>query len=458
MSSAFQVTVANGQGFWGDTSAGPAQLVERAQLDYLTLDYLAEVTMSILHKQRARDPQAGYATDFVAMLRAVLPQCAQKGTRVVSNAGGVNPGACARAVAAVAMELALPELRIAVVEGDDMLAEIDALLGAGEPLCNVDSGQPLTERRDDVRSANVYLGAAGITDALAGGADIVITGRCTDAALTIGPLVHELGWAWDDYDRLAAATVAGHVIECGTQATGGILDDWRAVGDFTDMGFPLAEVEEDGTVTVTKPPGTGGRVSVDSVTAQLLYEIGDPRHYAGPDVCTDFTTLTVSGEGPDRVRLSGARGHAPTDTYKVSVAVHAGWKAVGQLTVAAPGAVDKARLCADVLFRRLAREGVCFAAQDTCIELLGAGALWPVPAPVADPPEVVLRIAVRSADKRAVARFGSELAPLLTSGPPGLTGFAGGRPRPSELVGFWPALVRKDRVQPQVHVAEAARW
>lgn len=458
MSGAPRVTVGNGQGFWGDASAGPAQLVERTQLDYLTLDYLAEVTMSILQKQRARDPHAGYATDFVAMLRRVLRQCTEKGTKIVSNAGGVNPSACARAVAAAAIELELPALRIAVVDGDDVLPDLDALLADGEPLRNLDTGQLLAERRVDVQSANVYLGAAGVVDALADEADVVITGRCTDAALTIGPLVHELGWAWDDYDRLAAATVAGHLIECGTQVTGGILDDWRTVGDFTDIGFPIAEVTMDGTITLTKPPGTGGQVSVDSVTAQLLYEIGDPQHYAGPDVCTDFTALTVSQEDLDRVRLSGASGHAPSDTYKVSVAVHAGWKAVGQLTVSGPDAVDKARLCSDVLLRRLARDGVHFAPDDTCIELLGAGALWPSRSPLTDPPEVVLRIAVRNADKRSVARFCSELAPLLTSGPPGLTGFAGGRPRPSELVGFWPALVSKDRVHPRVRVAEAAQW
>jgi len=447
--------VGNGQGFWGDSMIGPQQLVTRGPLHYLTLDYLAEVTMSILQKARARDPDAGYATDFVTTIERILPRCRERGIRIVANAGGVNPAACAEAVAAVARRLGASGTRIGVVEGDDLLANLPALVEAGEELVNLDTGARLGGSVERVQSANAYLGAAPIVQALADGADIVITGRCADASLAVAPIVHELGWSLDDHDLVAAATVGGHIIECGTQCTGGNFEDWRRVPDLDDIGYPVLEAYEDGTLVVTKHAGTGGLVDVDTVTAQILYEIGDPSAYVTPDVVADFTSVALSDDGPDRVRVTGARGAPPTDTYKVSCTLHAGYKAVGQLTVAGPDAVEKAELIARLLFTRLEREGCRFDDDQRLVECLGAGVCLPMlRSTTFDPPEVVLRIAVRDADRRKVDRFGKEVASLLLSGPPGATGFAGGRPKATELLDHWPALVPKRSVPATVRVEE----
>lgn len=451
------VRVGNGQGFWGDSPRGPVQLVEGGPLDYLTLDYLAEVTMSILQKARARDPHLGYATDFVATVAEVLPRCRAQGIRIVANAGGVNPSGCADAVAEAAARVGAHGVRIGVVEGDDLLDRIDDLVSEADPWTNLDTGEPLLGRAAAVSSANAYLGAGPIVEALTLGADIVITGRCADASLAVGPIAFEHGWDLDDpaaLDRLAQATAGGHVIECGTQCTGGNLEDWRAVTGWVDLGYPVLEAAADGTMVVTKHPGTGGMVTPDTVTAQLLYEIGDPAAYATPDVVADFAGITLHEVGPDRVEIRGARGRPATDTYKVSCTIPAGYRVVGQLVVAGPDAVAKARLAAEVLFDRLAAEGVHFAPEDRVVELIGAGVRVPRTVTVPDPPEVLLRVAVRGDDRRALARFGAELAPLLLSGPPGLTGFAGGRPKPAEVLTHWPALVPKDRVPARVHLRE----
>lgn len=451
------VVVGNGQGFWGDSAIGPAQLVDGAGIHYLTMDFLAEVTMSIMQKMRSRNPDAGYATDFVTVLESVLPQCVEQGIRIIANAGGVNTGACADACMAVVRRLGLAGVRIATVAGDDVLNDLPDLLDSGESLSNLDSGTDLRPHVASVLSANAYLGAAPIVEALRAGADIVITGRVADASLTVAPLVHELGWSMDDYDALAAATVAGHLLECGTQCTGGNYSRWRDVPRMEDIGYPIVEMHSDGTFVVTKKPGTGGLVDIDTVTAQLLYEIGDPARYLTPDVVADFTSVELSLVGPDRVRVSGARGAPPTDTYKVSISMREGYKTVAQLTVGGPDAVEKANLTADILFHRLASVGVEFPPEDRLVELVGANALYPgmVGTP-AEPPEVLLRVAVRAPERAGPDRLGMELASLLLSGPPGLTGFAGGRPRASEVVGYWPALLSKDRVTSVVDVQEVA--
>ncbi len=447
------VIVGNGQAFWGDTIDGPIRLVRDGPLHYLTLDYLAEVTMSILHKARRRDPALGYATDFVKLLEQILPECQERGIRIVANAGGVNPRGCADAVLALAKRLGCAGLRVGVVEGDD----ITARLADGGPLTNLDTGDALTPQLDRVQSANVYFGAWPIVEALTAGADIVITGRCTDASLTVAPLAYEFGWAPDDHDLLAAATVAGHIIECGTQCTGGNFEGWREVTGWATMGFPIVEAYADGTFVVTKHPGTGGLVSKDTITAQILYEIGDPRRYITADVVVDFTSLQLHDDGTDRVRITNVRGTPPTDTYKVSATLRAGYKAVGQLTVPGPDAVEKAQLTASILFDRLALRGVTFAADDSVVECVGAGVCLADPSSARyDPPEVTLRVAVRSDDRTAVDRFGTEIASLLTSGPPGLTGFAGGRPKASEVLDHWPALIAKQAVTPTVEVREVS--
>jgi hypothetical protein len=456
--------VGNGQAFWGDTMSGPVRLVRDGPLHYLTLDYLAEVTMSILQKARQRDPTAGYATDFIRLLEQILPECHERGIRIVANAGGVNPRACAEAVMALAARLGCVGLRVGMVEGDDATAQIETLLAGGQALDDLDTGEALAPHLGRMQSANAYFGAWPIVEALQAGADIVVTGRCTDASLVVAPIAFEFGWSPEDLDLLAAATVAGHIIECGTQCTGGNFEGWRTITGWSTLGFPIVEAHRDGTFVVTKHPGTGGAVTTDTVTAQLLYEIADPRRYITADVVVDFTTLELNNDGLDRVRVHGVRGAPPTSTYKVSCTLRAGYKAVGQLTVPGPDAIDKARLAADIIFDRLAVGGVRFPAADHVVEMLGAGVCLAgsvgsevtgtATASVTDPPEVVLRIAVRSNDRVAVDQFGAELASVLTSGPPGLTGFAGGRPKAGEILEHWSVLIDKTALSPAVEVFE----
>lgn len=450
------VLVGNGQGFWGDSVQAPARLVQGGPLHYLTLDYLAEVTMTILRKQLARDPNAGYARDFVEVLRRTLPTCSEKGIRVIANAAGVNPDACNAAVLGVVRELGLAGMKVASVKGDDIFDRLPQLVAEGHDFANLDTGEPLAAHLDRVTSANVYIGAAPVVEALAQGADIVVTGRCSDPSLTVAPLVHEFGWSMDDHDLVAAATIAGHIIECGAQCTGGNFYRWKDIPDLARIGYPIVEASADGSFVVTKHDGTGGLVDFETVAAQLLYEAGDPTHYISPDVVADFTSVTVQEVGPDRVRISGAKGAPATDTYKVAVCMSAGYRAVGQLTVGGPDAVDKAFVTAEVLFDRLDDEGVHFPPDSRFVEVVGSNVLYDGmrPAPV-DPPEVVLRVGVTSQDRKQVQRFSMELAPLLISGPPGLTGFAGGRPQVTEVVEYWPALVDKALVSTTVDVVEA---
>jgi hypothetical protein len=457
MASAGKVLIANGQGFWGDSILGPVRLLREGPLDYLTLDYLAEVTMSILQKQRSRDPATGYATDFVRMLDRLLPEIHAKKVRVIANAGGVNPRACKDAVLRSLEKHDLRgKVRVAVVEGDDILGQLDELLAAGEPLANMDTGRPLSEVRASVTSANVYLGAFPVAEALASGAQIVVTGRGTDPGLVLGPLIHEFGWGASDWNRLASGTIAGHIVECGAQCTGGNYTDWKAVPDLALVGYPIVEGARDGSFVVTKHAGTGGMVTVDTVRHQLVYEMGDPARYVGPDVIADFDSVELAQDGPDRVRVTGARGAPPTPTYKVSLSYQDGWKALGELTISGPDALAKARLCADIVWKRLEYDGCTFSEREKLVELVGSGVCHAGIAggESADPPEVVLRLGVKGPERAKVDRFGFELVPLVTSGPPGVTGFAGGRPKATEIIGFWPALLTKSRVTTSVTVFE----
>jgi hypothetical protein len=447
------VRVANGQGFWGDSVDAPLELIAGGPLDYLGMDYLAEVTLSIMMRQKLKNPAAGYATDFIDFVRRALPALAARGVKVITNAGGLNPRACREKIFEVARELGVSGLRVGVVEGDDLLARLPDLVARGHRLANMDSGEPITAVLDRVTSANAYLGARPVAEALAGGAQIVLCGRVTDTALALGPLVHEFGWNGADWDRLAAGTVAGHILECGAQSTGGNFSRFWEVPDLWNVGYPVAEVAEDGTFTVTKHPGTGGLVTVDTVAEQLVYEMGDPTAYVTPDVIADFTSIRLTAEGTDRVRVSGIAGRPRTPFLKVSASYLDGWKAAGQVTIAGARAVEKARLAAEIVWKRLARAGVEFAAADRCEEYLGVSACLPgiVPAP-AEPAEVVLRLAVRDRDRARVERFGKEIAPLVTAGPPGVTGFAGGRPKPQEVVAYWPALLAREEVEPRLEV------
>ncbi len=447
------VRIGNGQGFWGDSIDAPLELLTRGPLDYLGLDYLAEVTLSIMMRQRLRDPHKGFAADFISLLRRALPTIVERGVKVVTNAGGLNPSACRDEVLRVAKQLGISGLRVGVVEGDDLLPHVDELLAAGCRLEHMETKRPLVDERAKVLSVNAYLGARPVAEALRQGAQIVLAGRITDTSLALGPLVCEFGWAEDAWDLLAAGTIAGHVIECGAQATGGNFTRWWEVPELWDVGYPVLECAPDGSFVVTKHAGTGGLVSTATVAEQLVYEMGDPHGYITPDCVADFTSVRLAADGDNRVRVSGVRGGPKTEYYKVSASYRAGWKASGQLTVSGPRAVDKARLAAEIVWKRLARAGVRFPEEDRLTELLGTGACHPgLGDATADPPEVVLHLAVRSEDRAAVARFGYELAPLVTSGPPGITGFAGGRPKAQEVVAYWPALVRKTLVDPHIRV------
>jgi hypothetical protein len=449
------VRVASGQGFWGDSLDAPRQQVEGGEIDYLMLDYLAEVTMSILQKQKERDPAMGYARDFIGAIESVMRGITERGVKVIANAGGVNPPACAAAVRALAPTGATADkLRIAVVTGDDLLGRLDELIAGGHQLANMDTGEPLSSIRDRVLSANAYIGSTPIVEGLERGANVVITGRSTDTALTMAPLRHEFKWAANDWNRLAAGIIAGHIIECGAQCSGGnCLYDWKNIPDLANVGYPIAEAKPDGTFVITKHAGTGGRVSVQSVSEQLVYEMGDPHEYITPDVIADFTTIKLEQEGPDRVRVFGIEGRPATDKLKVSVAYRAGFKAVGTLVYAWPDAMDKATAADRILRERLDRLGLHF--DQVLTEYVGVsathGALVGGP-PSSDIPEVQLRVGVRGGNRRDVERFTREIAPLVLNGPPSVTGFAGGRPKVEEIVAYWPALIDKHVVTTKVEI------
>ena len=447
------VRVASGQGFWGDWLDAPRRQVEGGAVDYLMLDYLAEVTMSILQKQKERDPRLGYARDFIGAMESVLPAVVERGVRVVANAGGVNPLSCAHALLDVARQRgAAGKLNVGVVTGDDLLPRLDELIAAGHPLANMDTGEPLDAVRDRVLSANAYIGSVPIVEALARGANVVVTGRSTDTALTMAPLRHEFGWAADDWDRLAAGIIAGHIIECGAQCSGGnCLYDWRSIPDLANVGYPIVEARADGTFVVTKHPGTGGRINVPSVTEQLVYEMGDPRSYITPDVVADFSSIRLAPDGEDRVRVFGISGRPATDKLKVSIAYREGFKAVGSLVYAWPDALEKAQLADRVLRERLDNMGLRF--DQVLSEFVGVSATHgPLTVMAGEAPEVQWRIGVRSSDRKAVERFTREIAPLVLNGPPTVTGFAGGRPKVEEIVAYWPALVDKSVVQTKVEI------
>jgi hypothetical protein len=452
------VRVAAGQGFWGDWLEAPYRQVTGGPVDYLMMDYLAEVTMSILQKQKSRDSALGYATDFIPLMQRILPVLVERGIKVTANAGGVNPRACAQAVAETARHLGLDgKLRIGVVTGDDLLGRLDGLLARGHELSNLDTGRPLSDVRDRVRSANAYLGAWPVVEALRGGADLVITGRVTDTGLTLAPLIHAFDWAPDAWDLLAAGTVAGHTIECGAQCSGGnCLVNWERIPDLANVGYPIVVGAPDGTFEITKHPGTGGRIDVAGVTEQLVYEMGDPAQYITPDCVADFTTIRLEQTGRDRVRFSGIKGRPATDKLKVSVAYFYGYKAIGTLVYAWPDAYKKAQAADRILRQRLADLGLEFEAILT--EFVGVdathGPLARASAPPDQLPEVQLRIGVRAPDQAPVERFTREIAPLILNGPPSVTGFAGGRPKPEEIVAYWPALLDKRMVEPCVEFVD----
>jgi Acyclic terpene utilisation family protein AtuA len=440
------VRIGGASGFWGDSAAGAPQLLRRAKVDYLMFDYLAEITMSIMAKARQRDPAMGYATDFVSTAMAdILRDVIDQGVKVITNAGGINPTSCAAALRALAEEQGV-SLRVAVVTGDDLMPMLPALREAGTT--EMFTGALLPER---LLTANAYLGAFPIAMALDSGADVVITGRCVDSALALGPLIHEFKWRRDDLDLLAAGTLVGHIIECGTQATGGIHTDWRDVPGWDDIGFPIAECRVDGTFVVTKPEGTGGLVNRAVVAEQLVYEIGDPADYRLPEVTCDFTAVELRQTGENRVEVSGARGLPPPSSYKVSATYSEGYRCTGGFTVIGMQAAAKGRRAAEAILtrtRRMVRESGLEDFAATEIEILGAESLYGDRARFDAAREVVVRISVAHRDQSALTIFAKELAPMGTGGPPGTTGFAAGRPKPQPVVKLFSFLLPKSKAPP----------
>ncbi len=447
------IRVGNAQAFWGDRpSAAFEMLTQVPNLDFLTMDYLAEVSMSILALQRERDVTRGFPQDFVDVVGGLAAYWAAGGhCRLIANAGGLNPVGCACACMAALENAGCRALKIGVVAGDDVLPLLLAGDSSSKTFQNLDSQLSLSSVRDRLVTANAYLGCSGIVRALQAGADIVITGRVADPSMVVAPCVYAFGWEETDWDRLAGATVAGHLLECGTHVTGGISSDWLDVPDPAHLGFPIAEIESDGTCTITKPESSGGHVTVETVKEQLIYEIGDPSQYQSPDVTVSFLKLEIAQEGPDRVSVRGAKGRPCPSTLKVSATYRDGFRAAGMLTIFGPESVRKARRCGEIVLQRLREAGHVY--RDAIVECLGNAESVPVDnltTRTEDSFETILRIAVESESRQAVEQFSRELMPLVTAGPQGTTGYGEGRPRIHGVIRYWPCLIESVRVPPQI--------
>lgn len=441
-------------GFWGDSLLAAPNLLRAKRLDYLVFDYLAEITMSILARAKAKNPAHGYGLDFVdPVLKTVLPQLAERGVKVVSNAGGLNPIACGQALEALLEQLGLP-LKVAVVTGDDLSDRVAELQSAG--VREMDSGEPLPAA---LMSVNAYLGAFPIAQALSKGADIVVAGRCVDSAVALGPCIHEFGWTAKDFDRLAGGSLAGHIIECGAQATGGLFTDWKLAGDWADIGYPIVEVDETGEFVVSKPEGTGGIVCPASIAEQLVYEIGDPRRYVLPDVVCDFSGVSLEQVGPDRVKVSGAKGRVPTDSVKVCATYFDGFRIVCSLTIRGFEAEEKARRTFDAVLRRvrgmLKRRGAPDFTE-THVEILGVESGYGPHRRVGEVREVVGRLGAKHPSEQALSVLLRELTSSGTSMSPGTTGDGSTRPKPSPVVRLFSFLLDKRLVRAKVHFGGVA--
>jgi hypothetical protein len=436
--------IGNAGGYWGDDPhALKRQIFGGQRLDYITIDFLAEVTMSIMQKQRARDPQAGYARDFIAMLAEVLPRALADKTRIITNAGGVNPAACAEAIQNLAKKMGLKP-KIALVYGDDILNDIDALKSRGAAFKNMESGEDFSSVSDRLEAANIYFGAAPVVEALKWNPDIIITGRVTDTGITVAPMIHEFGWSLRDWDKIAHGIIAGHMLECGSQVTGGNFTDWQKVESFHEMGYPIAEVSPDGSFIITKHEGSGGLVSTDTVREQTFYEMGNPKAYLTPDVVADFSTIRLEAAGKDRVRVSGIKGYEPTTLYKVSMAFRDGFKAVGSIAICGPDARKKAEAFARIFW---ARVGTDF--DETSTEYYGWNACHQSLGHALDGNEILLKLGARSSDEGKLRTFGKMIPSLILGGPPGVA-VIGGVPKNQEVVSYWPALMEKTLVEPKV--------
>ncbi len=439
------IRIGNAGGYWGDDPGALRRQIEGGPLDYVTIDYLAEITMSILQGQRAQNRELGYAVDFLDQMRECLPLAAARGVKVITNAGGINPLGLGRKILELAAELGL-QVKVGVVDGDDIVGRLDELRAAGETFANMETGEPLGRVQDRVNAANIYFGAEPVVAALAAGCQVVVTGRVTDTGITLAPMIHEFGWAEDDWDRLAAGIIAGHIIECGTQATGGNLTDWREVPNLAGIGFPIIEMGDDGEFEVTKHAGTGGLVNLKTVKEQLVYEMGDPAEYISPDVIARFDAIALREVGKNRVRVSGARGTPRPPMFKVSMAYDDGWKATGQLLICGPEAVAKSEAAAKIFWKRLRH-----TYEETHTSVVGTGSIWARTLNIGEPDEVLLRLGVRDHNRAKVEAFGVQLPALILSGPSGMAVTAG-RPKPRRVVAYWPALMKRSSVAARVVV------
>ncbi len=443
------IKIANGQGFWGDSVDAPYNLVKYGKIDYLTLDYLAEVTLSIMQRQKLKNPEKGYATDFVELFERIAIDIANKNIKVITNAGGVNPEICREKLLKIAKKLNL-NIKIAIIKGDDILGNIDSLISDGVNFSNMDDNSDFLSIKDKVYSANAYIDSFSIAEALSTDANIVLAGRVSDPGLVLGPAIYEFNWKKSDYDKLAAGTLAGHILECGAQCTGGNYSQWMEVPDIDNIGYPIATLSDDTTFTISKDPNSGGIINKYTIIEQVLYEMGNPKKYISPDVVVDFTSFDIKELSRDVVEVSGVKGYKDTDTYKVSINYFNGYKASGQLTVSGPNALEKAKLTSQIIWKRLERAGILF--DDKLTEFLGFSSCHgeKIGKLKSKDDEVVLRLSVRDFDKEKIIRFSKELAPVITTGPPGITGFSGGRPRPQEIIAFWPCLIQKKHIKTKI--------
>lgn len=443
MSKKTMIRIGNASGYWGDDPEALERQVNGGRLDYVSMDFLAEITMSIMQKQKSRDPEAGYARDFIGMLERVLPKLMKDKTKIITNAGGINPEACSEAIMAMAQKLGLKP-KIAVVYGDDILGKLGELRAKGCAFANMETGRPFAEIEKRIEAANVYFGAAPVADALKWNPDIIITGRVTDTGITVGAMVHEFGWDLEDWDKLASGIVAGHIIECGSQATGGNFSDWHLVPTYKNIGYPIVEVNADGSFVVTKHPGTGGLVSVDTVREQLFYEMGSPKAYITPDVVSDFSTIQLKADGPDRVRISGVKGYEPTNSYKVSMAYTDGFKCVGEVAISGPNARRKAEAFAEVFWNRAGKN---FLATET--EFFGLNAFHRSMGCAEEANEIIMRVGARDYDAKKLKKFAKIVPSIILGGPPGVT-ILGGVPKVQDIVSYWPALMPKSAINPMI--------
>ena len=455
MKDAGIVRIGCGASSWGDDIGEPRELLTRCHVDYLVLDYLAEITMSIMRRQMDRDPKAGFATDFVSVVKDILPLIADSGTKIVTNAGGLNPRACGEAILALIKAAGLGQhIRVAIVDGDDLMPSLSAVADA-HPMKSLDDGRAFADIRDRVMSANAYLGARPIRAALDQGASIVLTGRCVDVALTLGPLLYEFDWSDDDWDKIASGVVAGHLLECGPQATGGNYHGWKNVPGLEHVGYPIVEVDAEGVIVLTKAPGTGGRVNRGTATEQLLHEIFDPKMFLSPDVTVDWTSIQLEELSEDRVRVSGMRGAPPPDTLRVSITYRDGYKAVLMWPYAWPDAREKAAMAIRKIEHTVERLGLRLDA--TRADVFGMGAIHGQRLAAAgiessEPSEVIVRFAARGTHREDIERLAAQQAPMH-KGPPGLAGnLAGGRGQVTPIYSHWATVIPADIVHARIQI------